>query len=90
MSSEQINIEPVPVDNQITSIKLFIDNFTLNASDCWISVYKYDKNEKLVDVVRVYIEPELYVDWGVSDKYIEDIVLSKLDYTRKVDVFVNM
>jgi hypothetical protein len=46
-------------------------------------VYEYDENDKLLNVHRVYIEPELYADWGTVDQYIIDIVLDKLGYERK-------
>jgi hypothetical protein len=82
-SSESIVIEPYPVNTSIHHIKIFIDNFQLNQLDCWCSVYEYDENDKLLNVHRVYIEPELYADWGTVDQYIIDIVLDKLGYERK-------
>lgn len=84
--SEAIPIVPYLLDRSIEYIKVFIDNFQLNSVDCTCSVYEYDKNDMLLNVHRVYIEPELYVEWGTNDTYIVDIVLDKLGYERKLDV----
>jgi hypothetical protein len=80
---ESIEIEPYQINTSIHHIKIFIDNFQLNQLDCWCSVYEYDETDRLLNVHRVYIEPELYQDWGVLDSYIIDIVLDKLGYERK-------
>jgi hypothetical protein len=81
--SEDIPIMPYPISTAVDHIKIYVDNFQLNAIDCWCSVYEYDVSDKLLNVHRVYIEPELYAEWGTVDQYIVDIVLDKLGYERK-------
>lgn len=85
MSSEKIEIVPYPVDRSIAYLKLFVDNFQLNAIDCWVSVYEYDASDHLLNVQRCFIEPAEYQDWGTVDDYLVDLVLDKLGYERKPD-----
>ena len=81
--SESIFILPYPISTAVDHIKIFVDNFQLNAIDCFCSVYEYDENDKLLNVHRVYIEPELYAEWGIDDNYLVELVLDKLGYIRK-------
>lgn len=94
MMSDKIEIVPYPINQNIDHIKVFVDNFQLNAIDCWCSVYEYDASEKLVNVHRVYIPPEEYRDWGKEDAYLVELVLDKLGYERRgcaelPDVLIN-
>lgn len=84
--SDTIPIVPYAINIEIDHIRIFVDNFKLNEVDCWCSVYEYDASDKLLNVHRVYIEPEVYEHWGVNDKYLEDVVIDKLGYERKPDI----
>jgi hypothetical protein len=81
--SERIDIVPYPLDRQIDHLKVFVDNFRLGATDCFCTVYEYDVNGILLNVHSVYIEPELYSEWGTNDTYLIDIVLDKLGYVQR-------
>lgn len=83
MSSITVHIEPYPINKQISYLQLYIDEFRLGATDCSVSVYEYTAEGQLLNVVRVYIEPELYKDWGKDDFYLVEIVIDKLGYVRK-------
>lgn len=89
MDDNRITIEPYPVDNAISSVSISVENFTLNAVDCWIRVLEYDANNKFLNVSRVYIPPEIYHDWGTNDDYLVEYCLDTLNFVRKPTLNIN-
>lgn len=76
--NDLIDIPSTDVVRACVKIRMYINNFTLNATDCSITVEKYDASLRIVDVVQVYITPEEYLLWGHDDNYIINLVLSKI------------
>lgn len=87
--TEDIEIKPYPIDQSIAYVRVMIENFELNAIECYCSVYEYGKDDKFINMSRVYIPPEVYQNWGVSDDYIIDYCLDQLGFERKPQVNIN-
>lgn len=87
--TEDIEIKPYPIDQSIAYVRVMIENFELNAIECYCSVYEYGKDDKFINMSRVYIPPEVYQNWGVSDDYIIDYCLDQLGFERKPQININ-
>lgn len=87
-TTEKIEIEPYLIDSSINYVKMFIDDFRLNAIDCWVSCYQYDKNDKMIQMSRVYIPPEIYKDWATDDDYLIEYCMEQLGFIRKPELKV--
>lgn len=77
-----ISVEPIDLVRSCTKIRMFINGFTLNAKNCSVRAEQYDSENQLLVVTNVFINDEEYAEWGSDDKYIEDLVMSKLGLTR--------
>ena len=86
---DRIKIEPYPIDTAIASVSVSVENFTLNATDCWLQVIEYDANNKFLNVSRVYVPPEIYMDWGSNDDYLIEYCLEQLNFIRKPELKVH-
>ena len=80
--SEAIPITPYPINRNINYLKIFIDDFQLNAMDGSASVYEYDSNDLLLNVHRVHIPPDTWKAWSSDDNFIVDYILDILGYER--------
>lgn len=89
MSTDNIPIIPFAVDMEIDYVKIYVENFQLNAIDCWVSVYEYDKNDKFINVSRLYVPPEVYSEWSTSDDYIIDYALDQLAFQKRPDTMIH-
>lgn len=87
MPLEAIEIEPYPIDSTIHHIKIYVENFHLNRRDCWCLVHQYDKDDVMITATRVYVPPEIYMDWGTNDSYLEDWVMDYLGMIRKREFY---
>ena len=83
MNGQPVEIVPYPLDTNISFISVSVENFQLNAVDCWLQVYEYDANNKFLNVNRVYVPSEIYQDWGTNDQFIIDFALAALGFERK-------
>jgi len=83
MSSTNVPV----VDKQIVktydvnNVDIRIVNLNLGRSVDVNAVMK--NNGQFVEVKNFHIEGQEYDNWGASDTYLEDLVLSKLDLHRK-------
>jgi len=84
--SETIEIQPYPINKEISYLKIFLDNFQLNAKEGVCSVYEYTSTDCLINVSRVPIPHEIYSEWGTNDDYIVEFVLDQLGFERKPDI----
>lgn len=76
--NDLIDVVATDVVKSCVKIRMYINNFTLKASDCTVTVEKYDESTRIIDVVQVYISPEEYRGWSYEDQYIIELVLAKL------------
>lgn len=83
--NDLIEVPATDVVKSCVKIRMYLNNFTLNARDCTVTVEKYDETLRIVDVLQVYITPEEYSQWAQDDDYIVDLVLTKLGYPIPVD-----
>ena len=83
MMSEDIKIEPYPINRSIDHVKVFIDNFQLLATSGSATVYEYDVSDTLLNVSRVPIPVDTWTSWGSDDMFIVDFVLDQLGFDRK-------
>jgi len=87
MSDEnKIDIIPYILDTTISYVRVYIDNFELNALDAWVKVCEFDKNDKFVNVNRVYLPPEVYSEWSRDDMFVIDYALDQLGFERRPTV----
>lgn len=80
--NENINIQPVEVVKTCVKVYMSIDNFQLNAKNCFVTVRKLDSSDFLIDIVSVFINDEEYSQWSYQDDYIINLVLNKLGLVR--------
>ena len=85
----KIQIQEYPIDTSITSVSVSVENFSLNATDCWLQVMEYDANNKFLNVSRVYVPPEIYMSWATDDDYLIEYCLSELGFIRKPELKVH-
>jgi hypothetical protein len=86
MNSVNVDVVDYPYlrQNNINNIKLRINSFELfKKITIFVSLYE---NSDLIDNKLINISDEEYANWGTDDKYIIDLVLSKLGLTEKVIV----
>jgi hypothetical protein len=81
MSNIQVNDKDFIRTNIINNVDIRILNLNLGES-VDVSVVLKDSNN-FIDVKNFHITGQEYDDWGQSDQYIEDLVLSKLGLVRK-------
>ena len=67
--------------NIVNNVDMRIVNLTLGKSVDVNAVLK--SNNSLVDVKNFHIEGAEYDAWGNNDNYLENLILSKCDLTRK-------
>lgn len=84
--NDNIPIKPYPIDQSIAYVRIMIENFQLNAIDCWCTVYEYSIDDKFINMSRVYVPPEIYVHWSTEDNYIVEYCLKQLGFERKPEV----
>lgn len=82
MSNVQVNDKDFIRTNVISNVDIRILNLNLGES-VDVSVVLKDSNNNFIDVKNFHITGQEYDEWGQSDQYIEDLVLSKLGLTRK-------
>lgn len=87
--SEDIPILPYPIDKTIAYVRVLIDNFQLQATDCWCSVYEYTSDDQFINMSRVYVPPDIYEHWGVDDDYLVNYCLETLGFERKPEVNID-
>lgn len=87
MPLEEIKVQPYIVDPRIVSIKIYVEDFYLNRHECWCLVYQYDKEKILIATTRVHVPPEIYLEWGTNDSYIEDWVIDQMGMERKREFY---
>jgi len=85
-----ISVVPFPVANSIASVKIYLDNFELNALSGTATVYKYDTNDKLIDVIRVEIPSHIWSEWATDDFFIIDYILETVGLQRKPDLMFSL
>ena len=83
-------MEPIPFQTQISYVKMMINNFTLKARDCQVSVWEYSETDKLLDFKHVYVPPEVYEQWMNDDQYIIDYTLTTLGYVKKPEFVMDI
>lgn len=83
MSSTNILVNPKQIIKAYTidNIDIRVNNLDLGNSVDLNVVIK--NNGSLLDVKNFHIEGEEYNKWGQSDSYLENLILSKLELTRK-------
>jgi hypothetical protein len=81
MSNVQVNDKDFIRTNIINNVDIRILNLNLGES-VDVSVVLKDSNN-FIDVKNFHITGQEYDDWGQSDQYIEDLVLTKLGLVRK-------
>lgn len=88
-TTDDIYIEPYPIDQSIDHVKIKIEDFRLNALDCWCSVYEYDSNDKFINMSRVYVPSDVYTQWSTDDEYIIQYCLNQLGFHPKQPVNID-
>ena len=86
MDTTKIEIIPYELVNEIAYVKMSVENFTLNAHDCWVQVLQYRADDYFLKFDRVYVPPEVYGEWATDDAVIIDFVLDQLGFVRKPEV----
>ena len=81
--SQEIPIQPYPINRSIDHVKVFIDNFELLATSGSATVYEYDASGSLLNVSRVPIPAETWSEWASDDMFIVDYVLDILGFERR-------
>ena len=83
MNNSKIDVNPKEfiTTNTACSCELRVSNLQLGVS-VDVTVLIKDINENIFKVENVHIEGDDYNNWGNSDEYLIDIVLSKLGLTR--------
>lgn len=91
----QIKINPVPVGypvKQATDLLVRVLPFDTNAKTCqlyWemknVTVQDEQTTESVLAVGNLGLSEQEFCDWGHDNKYIEDLVLQKLNLTRKTE-----
>lgn len=85
----RVDIEPYPINPEIKYILLHVDNFQLGADDGWVSVIEYDKNDKFLNMTRVYLPHEVYSEWACDDDYIVEYCMDYLGFKRKKEIYLH-
>lgn len=88
-TTDDIYIEPYPIDQSIDHVKIQIEDFRLNALDCWCSVYEYDSKDKFINMSRVYVPSDVYTQWSTDDEYLVEYCLKQLGFVRKPELNVH-
>ena len=78
---DYIQVQPVDCVRSCVKLRMNINNFQLQATNCTVNVQKYDANNILIDVQNVFINDEEYAMWSYDDQYIIDLVLTKMGLT---------
>ena len=80
-----MNIDIVPVDfvtiNKAESIEMVVTSLEIGRNVV-VTVYFKDKNSSTFKIEDVRIEGDEYNNWGNSDDYLVNMVLSKLGIKR--------
>lgn len=85
MMSQAIPIAPYPINRSIDHVKVFIDNFELLATSGSATIYEYDASDTLLNVSRVPIPADVWLEWGTDDLFIIDYVVDILGFERRPD-----
>ena len=86
--SPPVNIKIVPTDKLKTGpynmyCSFIVTNISVNQfnGDSNVNVVLFDKNEQFIQNTNVSLTKEEYDNWGTDDKYIVDLVATKLGFT---------
>lgn len=80
--SDPIMIETYPINPSIQYIRVAVEDFRLGADDGWLLVKEYDKDDKFLNLTRVYIPPDIYDEWR-DDDYLIDYAMEYIGFLRK-------
>lgn len=78
-----IDVQPNDVIRTCVKVRMSIQNFQLNASNCTVNVQKLDASNFILDIANVFINDEEYSQWSYDDNYIINLVLDKLGMIKK-------
>lgn len=84
----EIFIEPIPVQKEVSYIKITVNGFELMATECTLSIWEHDSTGKILDFKMLHVPPEIYGQWKEDDQYIIDYALNQLGYVEKKDVSI--
>lgn len=83
MNQSKIEIKEATLTETKTIKKVIINIFQLELhKSCMLNYHLLDENDRLVKADMMRIEGEEYQGWNADDGYIENLVLSKLGYSR--------
>lgn len=80
--SSNIPINQIEIETPCSEVEIIIP-YILNASSlvCWVH-YKSEENTT-IKYEKVVISPEEYAQWTTDDTYMEDLILSKVNLSKK-------
>lgn len=79
-------VEPIQIgiDKVADSISVSVLSFKTTDKTCQLYYQVFDKNKKKIDDGNLSLSEQEFSQWGETNKYIEDLALSKLKLKRKV------
>ena len=84
-SAKAQKIKPVQIgiDKVADSISVTVLSFKTTDKTCQLYYQVYDNYKKQIDEGNLSLTQAEFTAWGETNKYIEDLVLAKLNLTRK-------
>lgn len=76
-------IETYHINPAIQYIRMAVEDFQLGAKDAWVSVKEYDKDDRFLNMTRVYVPPGIYAEWSRDDDYIIEYVMDYIGFEKK-------
>lgn len=73
-----VDVQPISVSVEVAKADVQFIDFQLNATDGYVQVLRYDKNDRFIDTTVVHIPPDIYSQWGTDDSIIIDYALEQL------------
>ena len=79
-------VEPVQIgiEKIVDSVSVSVLSFKTTDKTCQLYYQVFDKNKKKVDDGNLSLTEQEFSQWGETNKYIEDLALSKLKLKRKI------
>lgn len=89
MSKIQVVGKQCPFSYNVKSFEIVVVGLNLNKSVCVVAKY-YDVSEKYLFEEMYYIEGEDYYRWGNDDRYLVQLIASKLGLDLENEVFSSL
>ena len=84
MQAQKVEPIQIGVDKIADSVSVSVLSFKTTDKTCQLYYQVFDKNKKKVDDGNLSLTEQEFSQWGETNKYIEDLALSKLKLKRKI------